>query len=91
MGRRGPTWWIGAAKPSRTVFDVALDRLGLLASDVLMVGDRRGWDGAAADVGITTLVLPPLRSVDDERLHRVLQLAVPGLSWSERAGNAEPR
>jgi len=43
-----------------------------------MVGDRGGWDGAATDVGITTLLLPPLRSPDERRLHRVLDLVLPG-------------
>jgi FMN phosphatase YigB (HAD superfamily) len=68
---------VGLAKPDPAVFRLALERLGLPASDVLMVGDRGAWDGAAADVGITTLVLPTLRAVDDLRLHRVLDLALP--------------
>ena len=43
-----------------------------------MVGDRGAWDGAAAEVGITTLVLPPLRSVEDLRLQQVMDLIRPG-------------
>lgn len=69
---------LGVAKPDPAIFAVALDRLGLPAADVLMVGDRGAWDGAAADVGITTLVLPPLTSPAQERLHRVLDLVLPG-------------
>lgn len=85
----GTTWadlvdvWVlsyelGAAKPDAAVFVAALDRLGLPAADVLMVGDRGAWDGAAAGLGITTLLVPPLRAPDELRLHRVLHLALPG-------------
>jgi hypothetical protein len=42
-----------------------------------MVGDRASHDGAAASVGMTTLLVPPLRAADDLRLHRVLCLVVP--------------
>lgn len=63
---------LGVAKPDPAIFRFALDRLALPGSDVLMVGDRGAWDGAAAAVGITTLVLPPLMTVDDARLHLVL-------------------
>ncbi len=69
---------VGLAKPDPAVFRFALEQLGLPAAEVLMVGDRGAWDGAAAEVGIISLVLPPLRSVDDRRLHRVLDLALPG-------------
>ncbi len=69
---------LGVAKPDPAIFTHALTALGLAASDVLMVGDRGGWDGAATDVGITTLLLPPLRSPDERRLHRVLDLVLPG-------------
>lgn len=85
----GRTWadlvttWVlsyetGLAKPDPAVFLLALDRLGLSAEQVLMVGDRGAWDGAAADVGITTLILPPLNSIEDIRLDRVLDLVLPG-------------
>ena len=85
----GTTWaelvdvWVlsfelGAAKPDAAVFVAALDRLGLPAADVLMVGDRGAWDGAAAELGITTLLVPPLRAPDELRLHLVLHLALPG-------------
>lgn len=68
---------LGVAKPDPAVFELALHRLGLPARDVLMVGDRGAWDGAAAASGITTLVLPPLQSAEDLRLHHVLDLALP--------------
>ncbi|GAA4623695.1 HAD family hydrolase [Cellulomonas oligotrophica] len=80
----------GVAKPDPAAFEHALHLLGLPASRVLMVGDRGAWDGAAVDVGMTALILPPLRSPDDRRLHRVLDVALPG--WSQAsladAGNA---
>lgn len=68
---------VGAAKPDPRIFAAALDGLGVPASDVLMVGDRGAWDGAAAELGMTALVLPPLRAPDQLRLHRVLDLALP--------------
>lgn len=68
---------MGFAKPDPRAFTTALDHLGLPAERVLMVGDRGPWDGAAAEVGITTLILPPLTSVDDLRLHRVIDLVLP--------------
>ena len=69
---------VGAAKPDPVIFQAGLQRLDLPAQDVLMVGDRGAWDGAAAQVGITTLVLPPLCAADDLRLQRVVDLVLPG-------------
>lgn len=85
----GRTWaelmtaWVlsyeaGLAKPDPAVFTLALDRLGLPADRVLMVGDRGAWDGASAEVGITALIVPPLVSVEHARLDRVLDLVLPG-------------
>ena len=71
---------LGVAKPDPASFTAALNRLGLPAEQVLMVGDRGAWDGAAAELGITTLLLPPLRAVKDLRLQRVLDLVMPGAS-----------
>lgn len=70
---------VGAAKPDAAIFQRALEQLGLPAADVLMVGDRGTHDGAAADHGITALVVPPLRSPDEHRLQRVLDLVAPGV------------
>ena len=64
----------GVQKPDPAMFAAALEGLGAAAEDTLMVGDRSRPDGAAVECGITTLLLPPLRGVDDRRLHRVLQL-----------------
>jgi len=69
---------LGVAKPDPAIFTKALQRLGLGAEQVLMVGERGTHDGAAADLGITTLLLPPLRVADDARLHHVLHLVLPG-------------
>lgn len=69
---------VGAAKPDPAIFERALEQLGLPPADVLMVGDRGTHDGAAAEHGITTLLLPPLRSSDEHRLQRVLDLVSPG-------------
>lgn len=69
---------VGAAKPDPVIFERALQQLDLAAAEVLMVGDRSTHDGAAAAVGITTLVLPPLRSTEEHRLHRVIDLVLPG-------------
>lgn len=68
---------VGASKPDPRVFRAALDGLGVPAADALMVGDRGAWDGAAAEQGLTALVLPPLTDPDERRLHRVLDLALP--------------
>ena len=68
---------LGVAKPDPAIFASALDRLGLPAADVLMVGDRSGWDGAAVESGITTLLVSPLRAPHEARLQRVLDLALP--------------
>ncbi|GAB7189955.1 HAD-IA family hydrolase [Kineococcus sp. NUM-3379] len=64
----------GVQKPDPVMFAAALEGLGAAAEDALMVGDRSRPDGAAVECGITTLLLPPLRGVDDRRLHRVLKL-----------------
>lgn len=71
---------LGVAKPDPAIYRYALEALDLSPHEVLMVGDRGAWDGAAAAVGITTLVLPPLTAVAEARLHRVLDLVLPGRS-----------
>jgi FMN phosphatase YigB (HAD superfamily) len=65
----------GVQKPNPEMFTRTLTALGVDASEALMVGDRSGPDGAAIELGITTLLLPPLRGSDDLRLDRVLALA----------------
>ena len=61
-------------KPDPRMFTRTLDALGVVPADAFMVGDRSRPDGAAVESGIPTLLLPPLRSVDDRRLHLVLAL-----------------
>lgn len=77
VGAWALSYEVGAAKPDPRIFRAALDALGVGAADTLMVGDRGAWDGAAAELGMTALVLPPLVRPDDRRLHRVLDLALP--------------
>lgn len=67
---------VGSQKPEAPIFTHALDHLGLEAAEVAMVGDRSRPDGGAVELGIVTLLLPPLRSPDDERLDAVIKLAL---------------
>ncbi|XIE81598.1 HAD family hydrolase [Streptomyces sp. SBR177] len=62
----------GVCKPEPALFRLALDRLGVRPGRALMVGDRSGYDGAAVETGIATLLVPPLTQVTEERLHLVL-------------------
>ncbi|SCF24925.1 hypothetical protein GA0070564_104453 [Micromonospora mirobrigensis] len=56
-----------------------------------MVGDRRGHDGAAVEVGMPTLLLPPLTGVHDERLGLAARLlGVPTGPPAPAAGAAGP-
>ena len=50
----------GVQKPDPRIFELALARLELPAHRVLMVGDRSTHDGAAAECGMATLLLPRL-------------------------------
>lgn len=68
----------GVQKPDPRMFTRTLDALGVAPEDALMVGDRSRPDGAAVESGIPTLLLPPLRSMDDHRLHLVLALCGAG-------------
>lgn len=68
----------GVQKPDPLMFTRTLDALGVAPADALMVGDRSRPDGAAVESGIPTLLVPPLRSVDDRRLHLVLSLCGAG-------------
>ncbi|MHB1164990.1 MAG: HAD family hydrolase [Candidatus Nanopelagicales bacterium] len=49
---------VGAVKPDHRIFEAALDRLGLPAERVLMVGDNAHDDGGGASLGLRTLILP---------------------------------
>jgi FMN phosphatase YigB (HAD superfamily) len=64
----------GVQKPDPRMFTRTLAALGADAASSLMVGDRSRPDGAAVEAGLTTLLLPPLTSSRDRRLHRVSTL-----------------
>jgi HAD superfamily hydrolase (TIGR01549 family) len=61
----------GVQKPDPAIFRIALAELDVEPGAALMVGDRSGYDGAAVEVGIPTLLVPPLADPADERLHLV--------------------
>jgi FMN phosphatase YigB (HAD superfamily) len=71
-------------KPDAEIFRVALAAAAVAPSEALMVGDRANYDGGAVNVGIPTLLLPPLRSASDRRLH----LAVTAASGASGASGA---
>jgi putative hydrolase of the HAD superfamily len=48
----------GIQKPDAAMFTLALDALGVTATQALMVGDTPANDGGAAQVGIATFILP---------------------------------
>lgn len=62
------------AKPDPAIFHVALRELGTAPGETLMVGDRSTHDGAGVEAGLPTLLVPPLRDVEDARLHLVTRL-----------------
>lgn len=64
----------GLQKPDPGIFRQALDDLGTKPDETLMIGDRPSHDGAAVDVGMATLLLPPLTSVSQGRLHQLAAL-----------------
>ncbi|MEU8895517.1 HAD family hydrolase [Nocardia sp. NPDC048505] len=65
----------GVQKPDPAIFELMLTRLGTSAEHTLMVGDRSSRDGAAADIGMPTLLIPPLRDHTKRQLHLVTNLA----------------
>ena len=67
----------GIQKPDLAFFQLALDALGVSPANALMVGDRASHDGAAAELGIDTLILPARSepsAVRSDRLDVVLRL-----------------
>jgi FMN phosphatase YigB (HAD superfamily) len=64
----------GHQKPHPDLFASTLTNLGVPAEGTLMVGDRSGPDGPAVEQGITTLLLPPLKTPQDRRLHLITAL-----------------
>ncbi len=51
---------VGHVKPSPKIFQTALSRLGVAASDAVMIGDSDEADGAARDVGCEFVLVDPL-------------------------------
>ena len=66
---------VGVQKPNPAIFRLMLKELGTPAGQTLMVGDRSSRDGVANEVGMPTLLLPPLTDHRECRLHLVLDAA----------------
>ncbi len=64
---------VGVVKPDPAIFAIAAERLGLPAHELLMVGDTVDDDGAAAHLGMRTLILPRTRGTT-HGLEQVLRL-----------------
>lgn len=64
----------GVQKPDRRIFEKVLASLCIKPGELLMVGDRAAYDGAAVEVGIPTILVPPLLSIGDCRLHLVVAI-----------------
>lgn len=65
---------LGVQKPDPAIFQEALGALDIGPGEALMVGDTPEVDGAAARLGITTLILPRQASLERRALHQVLKL-----------------
>jgi HAD superfamily hydrolase (TIGR01509 family) len=50
---------VGCTKPDPAIFTQTVRSLGVDAGETLMVGDTWREDGAAAEIGVRTLILPP--------------------------------
>ncbi|WP_018603892.1 HAD family hydrolase [Mycobacterium sp. 155] len=55
---------VGAVKPNAVIFATALERLGVAASDALMVGDSEEADGGARTLGCGFALVDPLPTAD---------------------------
>jgi HAD superfamily hydrolase (TIGR01509 family) len=64
----------GVQKPDSGIFRIALDALGVVASEAIMVGDSEAHDGGAASLGITTVILPPLTDLGPRDFSPLLEL-----------------
>ncbi len=65
---------LGVQKPDPLMFMTAIDTMGVEPSEALMVGDRVSRDGAAARLGIDTLILPTNWAFAPRGLDRVARL-----------------
>lgn len=61
----------GIQKPDPAIFELMLKELDTPAEQTLMVGDRFTRDGAAAAVGMPTLLVPALTDHEKRQLHLV--------------------
>ncbi|MGF6881744.1 FMN phosphatase YigB (HAD superfamily) [Nocardia sp. GP40] len=75
----------GVQKPDPAIFRLALRLLGTDAGRTLMVGDRASRDGMAVEVGMPTLLVPPLTDPQQQRLHIVTNT----VGASHRTGDSE--
>jgi len=64
---------VGAVKPDPIIFEAALQALGTMAEETLMVGDSWKDDSGAAAIGMRTLLLPRTRG-PEHGLDLVLRL-----------------
>jgi FMN phosphatase YigB (HAD superfamily) len=64
----------GVQKPDPRMFTRTLTALGAEPHEALMVGGRARPDGAAVELGLATLLVPPLATAGERRLHHVLAL-----------------
>jgi putative hydrolase of the HAD superfamily len=80
----------GVQKPSPRIFRAALDELGVEPAKALMLGDRASHDGAAVELGIPTLLIPPLMATSQRRLSIVLRTCGLPTDISNRAAPQPP-
>ncbi len=72
---------VGLIKPDPAIFQHALESLDVSAQRTLMVGDSWNDDGGAAQLGISTLILPPTPG-PRHGLESILHLVIPNVSHS---------
>lgn len=78
---------VGKAKPDPGLFQDALNAVGALATETLMVGDTPGEDAGGVSLGIRTLILPRTRGP----IHGLSQVTamVAGANCQERKETPE--
>ena len=74
IGAWALSYELGIQKPDLRIFNAALETLGADPTRTLMVGDRVTRDGAAAELGVTCLILPHPDSRGERGLDQVLDL-----------------
>lgn len=68
---------LGVQKPDPRIFQFALEELGCAPDRALMVGDRPSHDGAAAELGMTCLILPARSECLTRGLESVVRVVAP--------------